>query len=39
VRLKGGRFVRVIGTVEPSRLLAVARSLEKVSGGNLVYLD
>jgi hypothetical protein len=39
VLLKGGHFVRVHGTVEPSRLLAVARSLEKVEGGSLVYLD
>jgi hypothetical protein len=39
VLLEGGRFVRVHGTVAPSRLLAVARSLEKVEGGDLVYID
>jgi hypothetical protein len=36
---KGGRFVRVFGTIEPSRLLAFARSLEEKPGGNLVYID
>ncbi|HYZ92902.1 MAG TPA: hypothetical protein VFA34_10990 [Actinomycetota bacterium] len=36
---KGGKFVRVVGTVEPSRLLAIARSLEKRRGGELIYLD
>lgn len=39
VLFKGGRFVRVHGTVEPSSLLATARRLEKVAGGDLVYLD
>jgi hypothetical protein len=36
---KGGKFVRVFGTLEPSRLLAFARSLEERPGGELVYLD
>ena len=36
---KGGKFVRVFGTLEPSRLLAIARSLEEQPGGELVYLD
>ncbi len=35
---KGGRFIRVIGTISPSRLLAVARSLEEKEGGTLRYL-
>jgi hypothetical protein len=39
VLLKAGRFVRVVGTLTPSRLLAIARSLEKKPGGELVYLD
>jgi hypothetical protein len=39
VKLRGGHFVRVIGTLAPSRLLAFARSLEKRKGGALVYLD
>lgn len=39
VRLEGGRFVRVFGTVPPSRLLAVARSLEEKEGGSLVFTD
>jgi hypothetical protein len=39
VRFKGGKFVRVVGTVEPSRLLAIAARLEKRPGGELVYLD
>ncbi len=39
VRMKGGKFVRVVGTIEPSRLLAIARSLEEVPGGQLVYVE
>ncbi|MGH2760688.1 MAG: hypothetical protein ACRDKJ_14150 [Actinomycetota bacterium] len=39
ILLEGGHFVRVHGTLAPSRLLAVARSLSKVEGGDLVYLD
>lgn len=35
----GGRFVRVFGTLAPSRLLAAARSLEEKEGGTLVFLD
>ncbi len=35
---KGGKFVRVVGTLEPSRLLTLARSLEERPGGELVYL-
>jgi hypothetical protein len=37
--LGGGRFVRVFGTVEPKRLLAMARSLEEKEGGTLVFAD
>jgi hypothetical protein len=39
VLLGRGRFVRVFGSVEPSRLLAVARSLEEKPGGKLVFED
>lgn len=35
---KGGQFVRVFGTLEPSRLLAFARSLEEQPGDELVYI-
>jgi hypothetical protein len=36
---EGGKFVRVTGTVAPSRLVAAAGSLQKKAGGELVYLD
>lgn len=36
---EGGRFVRVLGTLPPSRLLAAARSLQEVEGGELVFLE
>lgn len=39
VRLDGGRFVRVYGTVPVEDLLAVARSLREVQGEGLVYLE
>jgi hypothetical protein len=37
VRTGGGRFVIVEGTLSPSRLLAVARSLVKTNGGALTF--
>lgn len=39
VLLGGGRFVRVFGTVRPSVLIDVARSLEEVEGGEIVFED
>jgi hypothetical protein len=35
-RTGGGRFVRVSGTVPPSKLLAIARMLRKTEGGPLI---
>lgn len=35
----GGRFLRVWGTVAPSRLAGVMRDLTEVEGGDLVVLD
>ncbi len=37
VKLKGGHFVIVEGTLAPSRLLAIASSLVKVGGGTLSF--
>ena len=39
VKFKGGKFVRLIGTVPPSRLVEIAKDLRRESGGTLVYLD
>ena len=39
VRLDGGRFVRVFGTVPTDDLLAIARSLREVQGDGLVYVE
>ncbi len=37
--LGGGAFVRVYGTVEPGELVALARRLRAVEGGELIPLD
>lgn len=39
VFLGGGRFARLFGTVPPTELVAVARSLERVEGGAIVVDD
>lgn len=39
VRLEGGRFLTLKGTVAPAVLERAAERLEEVEGGSLVYLD